>query len=159
MKWIKYTIAIPFALCVLFLQGLGRCFRLTYKQISVVFNLWIQGGMLVLSASLPLEAYMARIMYDVPHDGGRSTWELIVVFALLGYFLLYLWLYVLTLRHYGGSFDWAFDRCVSDLQKVAHAWCCSYQCVNLIIFVGFFLILIGINLVLTGLVVTMPMSC
>ena len=159
MKWIKYTIAIPFALCVLFLQGLGRYFRLTYKQISVVFNLWIQGGVLVLSASLPLVVYVAGECCDVSYDDSISTLDLFAIFALLGYFLLYLWLYVLTLRHYGGSFDWAFDRCVSDLQKVAHAWCCSYQCVNLIIFVGFFLLLIGINLVLTGLVVTMPMSC
>ena len=54
MNWIKYIITIPFALCVLFLQGLGKCFRLTYEQISVIFNLWIQGGVLVLSGCLPL---------------------------------------------------------------------------------------------------------
>lgn len=53
MNWIKYIIIIPFALCVLFLRGLGKCFRLTYEQISVIFNLWIQGGVLVLSGCLP----------------------------------------------------------------------------------------------------------
>ena len=47
MNWIKYIIIIPFALCVLFLRGHGKCFRLTYEQISVIFNLWIQGGVLV----------------------------------------------------------------------------------------------------------------
>lgn len=32
---------LPFGLCVLFLLLLGKLFGLTYKQISVVFNLWV----------------------------------------------------------------------------------------------------------------------
>jgi len=32
---------LPFGLCVLFLRLLGKLFGLTYKQISVVFNLWV----------------------------------------------------------------------------------------------------------------------
>lgn len=159
MNWIKYIITIPFALCVLFLQGLGKCFRLTYKQISVIFNLWIQGGALVISALLPFVVYVA--MCCVPHGGDISGWSPVVVwilfFILLGYALMYLWFYVLMLRHYGKSFDWAFDKCVSDLQRIAHVWHCSYQCVNIVIFVGFFSILIGVNLTLTTFIMKMLM--
>lgn len=67
MNWIKYIITIPFALCVLFLQGLGKCFGLTYKQISVIFNLWIQGGVLVLSGCLP---FVQSLMCSFCVDGG-----------------------------------------------------------------------------------------
>ena len=38
---------LPFGLCVLFLLLLGKLFGLTYKQISVVFNLWVQGAVFV----------------------------------------------------------------------------------------------------------------
>jgi len=36
---------LPFGLCVLFLLLLGKLFGLTYKQISVVFNLWVWGSL------------------------------------------------------------------------------------------------------------------
>ena len=158
MNWIKYIITIPFALCVLFLQGLGKCFRLTYKQISVIFNLWIQGGVLVLSALLPFVAYVSKCCFS--HDS-ISGWNLVVVwilfFILLGYALIYVWLYVLMIRHYGKSFDLAFDRCVSDLLRLAHVWHCSYQCVNLIIFVGIFSLLVGFHLFMASLIIMMPL--
>jgi hypothetical protein len=41
-RWIDLAL-LPFGLCVLFLLLLGKLFGLTYKQISVVFNLWVQG--------------------------------------------------------------------------------------------------------------------
>ena len=47
-RWIDLAL-LPFGLCVLFLLLLGKLFGLTYKQISVVFNLWLQGAVLALS--------------------------------------------------------------------------------------------------------------
>lgn len=44
-RWIDLAL-LPFGLCVLFLLLLGKLFGLTYKQISVVFNLWVQGAVL-----------------------------------------------------------------------------------------------------------------
>ena len=46
-RWIDLAL-LPFGLCVLFLLLLGKLFGLTYKQISVVFNLWVQGSVLAL---------------------------------------------------------------------------------------------------------------
>ena len=43
-----------FMLCVHFLEWLGNTTGLNYKQISVVFNIYIQGGILFVSSWLPL---------------------------------------------------------------------------------------------------------
>lgn len=42
-----------FGLCVIFLLMLCKCCGLNYKQILVAFNLWLQGGVLALSAICP----------------------------------------------------------------------------------------------------------
>lgn len=44
-RWIDLAL-VPFGLCVLFLLLLGKLLGLTYKQISVVFNLWGAGSRL-----------------------------------------------------------------------------------------------------------------
>ena len=148
-------------MCVLFLQKLGKVLGLTYPQISVVFNLWIQGGVLVFSALLPTIVYIVGAFYYLFHGGRMSSWDIIAAwilfFILLGYALMYVWFYALIFRHYGKSYYEVFDKCVLDLQRVANVWHCSYQLVNLMIFVGFFSILVGINLVLTALIMMMPM--
>ena len=51
-RWIDLAL-VPFRLCVLFLLLLGKLLGLTYKQISVVFNLWVQGAVLALSWLAP----------------------------------------------------------------------------------------------------------
>ena len=145
MNNLKYLISIPFALCVMFLQLLGKCLGLTYVQISVVFNLWVQGGVLMLSAWLPF----AQILMGSsrPHEG---MWWPIMLCA-LGYGIVYLWAFVLILRHYRLPFDRAFDKCVSDLQHIASFWHCSYYAVNLIFFVIIFLLLLGVNILFAWL--------
>ena len=146
MNWIKYIITIPFALCVLFLQGLGKCFGLTYKQISVIFNLWIQGGVLVLSGCLPF-VHSLMCPFQAP-EGMR--W--IIRICALFYALMYLVGFVLMLRHYRLPFNRAFDKCVGDLLHIASVWHCSYHAVNIIIFVILFLLLISLNILLAWLV-------
>lgn len=146
MNWIKYIITIPFALCVLFLRGLGKCFRLTYEQISVIFNLWIQGGVLVLSGCLP---FVQSLMCPFQAPEGMR-W--IIRICALFYALMYLVGFVLMLRHYRLPFNRAFDKCIGDLQHIASIWHCSYYAVNNIIFVILFLLLIGFNIILAWLV-------
>jgi hypothetical protein len=58
-RWIDLAL-LPFGLCVLFLLLLGKLFGLTYKQISVVFNLWVQGAFWHCQAWLPLESLSTR---------------------------------------------------------------------------------------------------
>ena len=65
---------LPFKLCVLFLLGLGKLFGLTYKQISVVFNLWVQGAILMLSGLLPLGSAIYKML-----DGVSLGWVILTI--------------------------------------------------------------------------------
>lgn len=136
IRWVDLAL-LPFGLCVLFLLLLGKLFGLTYKQISVVFNLWIQGAILTMSGMLPFViaiTWLSSVYYGL----------FVFIFALYGFF--YVYFFVKMLRHYHLPFDYAFDLCVEDLQWLAKKWHTTYQIVNLIIFVVLFLILIGFNL-------------
>ena len=62
-RWIDLAL-LPFGLCVLFLLLLGKLVGLTYKQISVVFNLWVQGAVLALSGLAPSSLrFMVWLMF------------------------------------------------------------------------------------------------
>ena len=145
MNYLKNLISIPFALCVIFLRFLGKCTGLSYVQISVVFNLWIQGGVLMLSGWLP---FVKGLMCQ--NQAHAGLWWVIIICALC-YGIVYLWAFVLMLRHYRLPFDRAFDQCVNDLLCIASIWHCSYNAVNIIIFIIIFLLLLGLNILLAWL--------
>jgi len=128
---------LPFGICVMFLLLLGKLFGLTYKQISVVFNLWIQGAVLTLSGVLPFVIAISL----APH---LFYGLFVFIFALYGF--AYIYAFIKMLHHYHLPFDYAFDLCVEDLQWLAKKWCTTYQIVNLLIFVVFYLILLVLNL-------------
>ena len=123
-----------FGLCVSFLTTLGVLTHLTYKQISVVFNLYLQGAILAVSGYLPLIAMVRN---------PQSHATLIA----LAYAALYVAGFVWLLWHYGGPMDIAFDRCVGDLIRVARMWRMSYNAVNIIIFVILWLALTIANII------------
>lgn len=58
MNYIKYLVNIPFNICVHFLLGMGKVLHLNYVQISVIFNLWIQGTILMISGVIPFILYI-----------------------------------------------------------------------------------------------------
>ena len=130
---------LPFGLCVLFLRLLGKLFGLTYKQISVVFNLWVQGAVLALSGIAPFGV----IVYKMLESFSIGWLFLSIIFAIYG--MAYVYAFVRMLKHYHLPFNDSFDLCVRDLQWLAKRWHTTYQMVNLLIFVLFYLILLGIN--------------
>ena len=139
-RWIDLAL-LPFGLCVLFLLLLGRLFGLTYKQISVVFNLWVQGAVLALSGLAPFGITVYKMIESF------SIGWLLLSFILAFYGIAYIFAFIKMLQHYHLPFNTAFNRCVSDLQKLARKWHTTYQIVNLIIFVGIFLLLLSLNIV------------
>lgn len=147
LKWTDLAL-LPFGLCVLFLILLGKLFGLTYKQISVVFNLWVQGAVLALSGLAPLGAILFRMQDGV-------SWGWLVCACLFScYGVAYVHAFILMLGHYHLPFDDAFDLCVMDLKYIARKWHTTYQMVNLLIFVLFYLILLGMNVLICYYLIT-----
>lgn len=135
----KNVALLPFMLCVGFLLLLGKICGMTYKQISVVFNLWVQGAVLMLSGLAPAVAAIYKLA-----TGGSPIW-MAVAALLLVYAAVHVYGFVRMLQHYHLPFDRAFDLCVKDLILWAKKLHTTYEMTNLIIFVLLFLILIGLN--------------
>ena len=140
-RWIDLAL-LPFGLCVLFLLLLGKLFGLTYKQISVVFNLWVQGVVLALSGLAPF----GIAIYKLVESFSVGWLFLAIIFAVYG--MAYVYAFIKMLQHYHLPFNDAFDLSVVDLQLLAKKWHTTYQMVNLLIFILFYLILIGVNVMI-----------
>ena len=138
IRWIDLAL-LPFGLCVLFLLLLGKLFGLTYKQISVVFNLWVQGAVLMLSGMAPFGIAIYKML-----ESFSMGWLLLTIILAL-YGAAYLYAFMKMLHHYHLPFDAAFDLCVDDLKKIAVKWHTTYEMVNLIIFIVIYLILLCMN--------------
>ena len=138
LRWIDLAL-LPFGLCVLFLLLLGKLFGLTYKQISVVFNLWVQGAVLALSGLIPFGVSAFKLS-----ESFSVGWlALTIVFAFYG--LAYVYAFIKMLQHYRLPYDAAFDLCVDDLRRIAVKWHTTYEVVNLLIFVLFYLFILALN--------------
>ena len=138
-RWIDLAL-LPFGLCVLFLLLLGKLFGLTYKQISVVFNLWVQGVVLALSGLAPF----GIAIYKLVESFSVGWLFLAIIFAVYG--MAYVYAFIKMLQHYHLPFNDAYDLCVRDLKWLAKKWHTTYYIVNLLIFVLFYLILLGFNI-------------
>lgn len=138
-RWIDLAL-LPFGLCVLFLLLLGKLFGLTYKQISVVFNLWVQGAVLALSGLAPLGVGIYKML-----ESFSIGWLVLSIISAC-YGIVYVYAFIKMLQHYRLPFNAAFDLCVDDLQRLARKWHTTYQIVNLLIFVLFYLLLLGLNI-------------
>jgi hypothetical protein len=105
----------------------------------VVFNLWVQGGLLALSVLIPFGVSAFKLW-----ESFSVGWlALTIVFALDGF--AYVYAFIKMLQHYRLPYDAAFDLCVDDLRRIAVKWHTTYEMVNLLLFVLFYLILLGLN--------------
>ena len=136
-----------FGLCVTFLLMLGKCCGLNYKQISVAFNLWLQGGVLASSAICPSVCWIMSGRFY----GFMSFYVLLI---LILYAVLNVFLYIKMIRHYHLPFEYAFNLCVSDLESIAKEWNCSYHWVNIVLFVVVYLIMLTNNVLLSYLIIS-----
>ena len=154
MKPLNTFVSKSFLLCTRFLQLLGKIFHLSYEQIAIILNLYIQGSILMLSGALPFTAGI----YTCFHGFG---WTMIIcVIASLGYLSMYVMGYRWLLHRFKDTSNVYFDLCVQDLNRVSAAWKISYQMVNLLIFVVWWLSLVCFNSITAYLIAThdMPAS-
>lgn len=146
-RWTDLAL-LPFGLCVLFLLLLGKIIGLTYKQISVVFNLWLQGAILALSGLAPFGVAFYKLI-----ESFSVSWMILTI-ILACYGLVYLYSFLKMLQHYHLPFDNAFDLCVRDLKWYAKKWHTTYYIVNLLIFVLFYLVLLGFNILICNYLIS-----
>jgi hypothetical protein len=139
-KWTHKVVLLPFMLCAGFLLVLGKSLGLSYKQISVIFNLYLQGGVLALSGIMPLVAIVLTIL----EHPNCISW--LVMLLSIFYASIYVVGFVGLLRHYHLPMNYAFDLCVNDLEFVASKWHISYHAVNLVIFILWWVTIVAINL-------------
>ena len=139
---IKFTILIPFGLCAAFLLLIGKLFGFTYKEISVIFNLWIQGAVLMISGLLPSIAQLI-VLINSP-----SVIYGIFLLCYLIYASIYIVGFIALLKHYNLPYNDAFDLSANDLVWIASKWHISYHAVNLVIFVFWWLSIVFLNIYL-----------
>lgn len=140
-------IAIVFGLCVLFLQGLGKLVGLTYTQISVVFNLWLQGAVLMLSGLAPFAALLYASW------GQWSVLSVVELVTLLLYGAVYVVAFLLMLNHYflfaketlRIRVEAAYRLCATELDRGAAKIGISYMALNVLVFIVAYLGVLGAN--------------
>ena len=130
-----------FMLCVHFLEWLGNTTGLNYKQISVVFNIYIQGVILFVSSWLPL---IKVISCDWNLE---REWSIFVYGGCLTYIGIYGYGLYRLCKRYSTPLEDAFDICVDDLLNLSRKWGLSYNAINILIFVIGWILCVGANCV------------
>ena len=128
-----------FLLCVKFLEWLGKMTGFNYKQISVVFNIYIQGGILLVSSCLPLIKVISS------GSDNEGNWRILFYGGCIIYIGIYVYGLYRLYKRYHTPLEYAFDLCVDDLLYLSRKWRMSYNAVNILIFVIGWIICVGFN--------------
>ena len=137
MEWL-------FEVCCKIMAGLGNLLGLSYKEICVIGNIYLQGGIWVLFAWIPTIVLMR-------HKQTPLTKKLYFILA-LGYGLIHTMLFIMFCGRYSFPIIDGFDVCVKDLQHIARNYSTTYQAINIYIFVGGWLLSVGWNIMITKLI-------
>ena len=136
---------VLFGLFVGIIYVLSEITGLSYEEVSVYLNLYIQGALLVISI-VPI-FYCSIMGLLKMHDI-----KCLVCYTLsVMYSCLYIGGYVAIFKHYTLNVDYAFKTCVEELFRLGRIWpgtaneWTNYYIVNIFIFVIGFLALLFIN--------------
>ena len=124
-----------FDICCQIMSSLGHFFGLSYKEICVIGNIYIQGGIWVLSTIVLLIATIKKKRKGVFSAG---TYTVFCIF-IMSYFCI----------RYAPPLAEAFDKCVADLRTIADLFHTTYEVVNIVIFVILWLVFVIMNLVIS----------
>lgn len=126
-----------FTLCTDFLEFLAQVFHTTYYRMSVYFNIYFQGGVLLLSA-LALFICSAVVTYQ---DGFQTKTNF-----LMGYSLVQMLCVALAFFRYRPPVDSAYFKCYYDLLTISMHNMVIYAMVNILIFIVVYLLLLISNI-------------
>lgn len=126
------------------MSELGNFLELSYKEICVIGNIHIQGGIWILFAWIPMLVLMQQKQMSLNR-------ELFLIFA-FGYGLIHAMLYIILCERYSFPITEGFDVCVMDLRQIAKIYHTTYQAANIYIFVIGWLLSVGWNIIITKLI-------
>ena len=137
MEWL-------FDICCKIRSGLGSLLGLSYKEICVIGNIHIQGGIWLLSAMIPFIVLMQ-------HKQTSLIKKPYLILA-IGYGFIHSILFIMFCGRYSFPIIEGFDVCVKDLQHIAKNYSTTYQAVNIYIFIVGWLLSVGWNIMITKLI-------
>lgn len=129
-----------FASCCASMGIVGVAWGLTYKEIFVLVNIYLQGGICLLSALwLTWNAFRAYLSRKTIFDA-----MLMAIGITVGgfYFAAFLWL----CNHYAMPITDAYNLCYHEMKQLAREFHTTYNIVNYFIFILLFLTVVIINL-------------
>ena len=126
-----------FYLCCEIMHTLGNLLGLSYQEVCVIGNIYVQGALLVAASAVPLWfAFKQKSQYTLKT---MACVNVLCCSALVLYFCF----------RYAPPLAASFDRCVEDLKNLAAAWHTTYVVVNIAIFVLWWVASIFWNLLAT----------
>lgn len=126
-----------FNLCTSFLVFLTKVFHTDYKRISVWINIYIQGIVLLIAATVFFITLLIKTNYPTV-----LTW-LLYLFTVSQMFVV-----VWACYRYRPPLEKAFDKCYLDLVHLSSRIHLSYTLLNIIIFIIIYLILVFLDIYL-----------
>lgn len=129
-----------FETCCDWLAQGGRLIGCSYEETSVIVNLFVQGGILWLAGMMS----MVEGLRLQPRARSRFSRRCAFVGILDGFASSFL--YILLLWHYRGGMQVVFARCGNDLIRLAEAVGCTYQEINVAIFIVGFLVILALQI-------------
>ena len=124
-----------FAACCGVMGVVGVAWGLTYKEICVIGNIYLEAGICLMSA-LWLTWSTIKV-----YRRNRTILHSLLMSAGLLYGMIYLFVFLLICNHYAMPMEKAFDQCYHELLMLASDWNTTYNNVNYLIFILLFLVL------------------
>lgn len=125
-----------FTLCCGIMYLLGVIFDMTYKEICVVGNIYVQGALWAISSLLPIIAATKAVIIK------RSPLRIGILATTIGLASLYGMALAKLVQRYALPLEPSYDLCVRDLNAMATQLGTTYEIINIIIFVAFFVLCI-----------------
>ncbi|MBQ4291481.1 MAG: hypothetical protein II752_01915 [Muribaculaceae bacterium] len=128
-----------FASCCGVLEATGLAWGLTYEEICVIGNIYMEAGIVLLAAWWIVTAAWKR---DNKMKSGGSR---ALLYSAIVYFAIYLCGFVWVCCHYAMPMKPAFDLCYDELIMLSNKWHTTYNNVNYIIFILGFIVPLAAN--------------
>ena len=135
-----------FDICCKVMSLLGNLMGLSYKEVCVIFNIYVQGGMWFITALAPIVALIWKL--SKKGSVGKVLYLFFaILYALFCSYLLFVWVDIYTFPLNEG-----FDICLGYLECLAKVFSSTYEAVNIYVFVIGWIISVGWNLLITKLI-------